>query len=121
MRLVLPLLFLLTTTLCRADWNNWSQNEQRMFVASNIAMAADWATTRNLTRRYSEGYYEKNQILGPYPSKDRVDLFFIGSIIANYYIADALGQYRIFYLGARTAVHGQAVSNNINIGLRLRF
>ena len=121
MRYILLLLVSLSSSIAQAEWDDWSLDDQRMFVASNIAMAADWATTRNMTGRYDEGYYEINRILGPYPSKDRVDLYFAGMLIANYFIADYAGDYRTYYLFIRTGAHGAAAANNINIGLKLRF
>ena len=92
-----------------------------MFVASSLAITSDWATTRNMSGRYNEGYYETNPILGRYPSRDRVDLYFIGLLVSNYYLADFAGRYRISYLGLRTITHGYAAVNNIEIGLHLRF
>ena len=100
---------------------DWTTDEERMFIASTIAIVADWATTRDITRRYDEGYYEKNNILGPYPSRDRVDIYFISLLAANYYFSDYLGKYKIYYLAYRTGLHGNAAVNNLHIGLRLGF
>ena len=105
---------------CQAN-AEWTTDEKRMFIASNIAIVADWATTRDISRRYDEDYHEKNVIMGPYPSRDRVDLYFIGLLVSNYYLTDWSGKYRIYYTFARTATHGYAAVNNVNIGLRLRF
>ena len=118
--ILLSIIFLFSSSAF-AQWDTWTPDEQKMFVASNIAIVADWATTRDITRRYDEGYYEKNVILGPYPSKDRVDLYFIGMLVSNYYFTDWSGKYRIYYTFARTATHGYAAINNHNIGLRLSF
>ena len=114
-------IILLFASQVHAQWSTWSTDEQRMFVAANIAIVADWATTRNMSGRYNEGYYEKNKILGPYPSRDRVDLYFVGMLISNYYLTDYLGKYRIYYSLYRTTLHGGAAINNVNIGLHLRF
>ena len=121
MKRYLLLIVLLFSSSANAEWDIWTENEQRMFVASNIAIVADWATTRNMTSRWNEGYYEKNVVLGPYPSRDRVDLYFIGMLVSNYYFTDWSGKYRIYYTFARTATHGYAAINNHNIGLRLSF
>ena len=121
MKIILLSIIFLFTSQAHAQWSTWTDDEQRMFVASNIAIVADWATTRDISRRYDEGYYEKNIILGPYPSKDRVDLYFIGLLAANYYLTDYLGKYRIYYSLYRTGLHGSAAINNVNIGIRLRF
>ena len=121
MKIILLSIILLFTSHSHAQWATWTDDEQRMFVASNIAIVADWATTRNMTSRWNEGYYEKNNILGPYPSRDRVDLYFIGVLAANYYVADYFGKYKIYYFAYRTTEHGYAAISNHNIGLRLRF
>ena len=121
MKNIILSIILLFSSSAFAQWDTWADDEQRMFVASNIAIVADWATTRNMTSRWNEGYYEKNVILGPYPSRDRVDLYFIGLLAANYYVADYFGKYKIYYFVYRTATHGAAAINNHNIGLRLSF
>ena len=121
MKNVLLSIILLFSSQAHAQWDTWTQDEQRMFIASNIAITADWITTRNMTSRWGEGYYEKNNILGPYPSRDRVDLYFIGLLAANYYVADYFGKYKIYYFAYRTTEHGYAAISNHNIGLRLSF
>ena len=121
MRALLLSLLLLIPSAAWA-WEDWDQETKTMFVASSIAITADWATTRNMTSRYDEGYYELNTILGPYPSRDRVDAYMIGMLVTNYFITDWLPEeYRIFYLGVRTIAHGSAANNNMNIGLKLQF
>jgi hypothetical protein len=103
-------------------WDDWTQEQKNWFIASNVAIAADWATTRNMTRRYNEGYYERNLIMGRYPSKERVDIHFLSWITANYFIADYLStKNRTIYLQLVTGVHGIAATNNLRIGLKLQF
>ena len=119
-KILLSILFVFSSSAL-AQWSTWTDNEQRMFVASNVAIVADWATTRNMTSRWNKGYYETNKILGPYPSRDRVDLYFIGLLATNYYIADYFGKYKIYYFAYRTAEHSSAAITNHNIGLRLSF
>ena len=121
MKIILLSIILLFTSHAYAQWSTWTDDEQRMFVASNIAIVADWATTRDISRRYDEGYYETNLFIGPYPSRDLVDLYFIGLLVSNYYLADYTNKYRFYYLTFRTATHGHAAINNVNIGIRLRF
>ena len=121
MKNILLFIILLFSSSAFAQWDTWTPDEQKMFVASNIAIVADWSTTRNITRRFDEGYYEKNHLLGPYPSRDRVDLYFISLLAANYYVADYFGKHKIYYFAYRTAIHGNAAIKNINIGLRLSF
>ena len=120
MRVILFLLMLIPSTAWA--WEDWDRETKTMFVASSIAITADWATTRDMTGRYDEGYYELNPILGSYPTRTEVDLYMIGMLVTNYFITDWLPkEHRIFYLGVRTITHGSAAHNNAQIGLRLRF
>lgn len=119
-RIILSILLVFSSQVF-AQWDTWSENDKKMFVASSIAITADWLTTRDMSQRYNEGYWETNPILGRYPSTSRVDLYFIGMLVSNYYLADWAGRHRTFYLGVRTVTHGSAAVNNINIGLRLSF
>ena len=121
MRAIVLSLLLLIPSAAWA-WEDWDKEIKTMFVVSSIAIGADWMTTRNMTRRYDEGYYEKNHILGRHPSTADVDAYMIGILVSNYFITDWLPKdYRIFYLGWRTVTHGSAAHNNMQIGLRLRF
>ena len=121
MRAILLSLLLLIPSAAWA-WEDWDRETKTMFVASSIAITADWATTRNMSGRYDEGYYEKNPILGKHPTTTEVDLYMIGMLVSNYFITDWLPkEYRMFYLGVRTISHGSAAHNNMQIGLRLQF
>jgi hypothetical protein len=103
-------------------WSDWTREQQNWFVAANAAMLGDWATTRNMTRRYSEGYWERNLILGRHPTAQRVDLHFATAMIANYFIADYFqGRNRTLYLQVVTGVESVMILNNLSIGLRLEF
>ena len=118
--LILSLLLLIPSTAWA--WEDWGQETKTMFIASSIAVTADWATTRDMTRRYNEGYYELNPILGTHPTRTEVDIYMIGMLVTNYFITDWLPEeYRNFYLGFRTVIHGSAASNNMHLGLNLKF
>lgn len=113
---------LLLPSLSWAGWNNWTQEQKNWYVASNLALVADWATTRNMTRRYDEGYYERNIILGKQPSTQKLDLYFITYLVSHYFVTDYFkNENRILYLQMVTAVESAAVANNLSIGLKIRF
>ena len=93
-----------------------------MFLISTGAILADWGTTLDITGRYNEGYYENNRQLGRYPSRGKVNRYFVTRTLLNY----KMGQYMpepfdtwSFYI--TTAVHGSAAVNNYDIGLRINF
>ena len=119
----LVLVFVLFVTPARAEWSDWSPETKGLFVASQLAIAADWATTRyGVSHGFPNNTYETNPILGRYPSRDRVDLYMIGMLIGNYYVTDWLpAEYRNFYLGVRLVTHAGAAHNNVQLGWRLQF
>jgi hypothetical protein len=120
MKLFLAIL-LWIPSVCFA-WSDWTAEQKNWFLASNAAMLGDWATTRNMTRRYSEGYWERNPLLGRHPTAQQVDLHFATWMIANYFIADYFkGSNRTLYLKIVTGVESAMVINNLSIGLRLEF
>jgi hypothetical protein len=103
-------------------WSNWTTEQQNWFLASNAAILGDWATTRNMTRRYAEGYYERNPLLGRHPTTQAVDLHFVTWMVANYFAADYFqGRNRTLYLKVVTGMESALVINNLSIGLRLEF
>ena len=105
-----------------AGWQDWTPEQRQWYVASNVLLVADWSTTRDMTRRYNEGYRELNPVLGPKPSTDKLDLYFVTVLIGHYFLTDYLrGRDREIYLYTITGIEGAAVANNLNIGLRLRF
>jgi hypothetical protein len=104
-----------------------SEEDQKWFIASNIAIAADWQTTRDLARRTNEGYREigpiAKQLIGSQPTTNRVDSYFAARFLINYYLACQLenNEFKHLYLVVTTVDHGLAATNNYNLGLRIRF
>jgi hypothetical protein len=121
MKYLLALMLSLSTVPALA-WSHWTAEQRAWYMASNVAIVADWSTTRDLSRRYHEGYHEINPVLGRRPSTREVDRYFVGALIAHYFVADWLpDQHRTFYLQTVTVVEGALVAHNLSIGLRLRF
>jgi hypothetical protein len=122
MKQLILCIFLVFSSAANAGWQDWSTEQQRWYIASNVMLLADWSTTRNLSRRYNEGYREMNPILGSRPTTQQVDLYFVTYLAAHYFLTDYLqGRNREIYLYTVTGVEAAAVANNLNIGLRLRF
>ena len=121
------LLFFVLIKSSHAEWENWKEQDRYLFVASEVAMMADWATTRYGVRHFKDthyNYYETNFMLGKYPSMKTVDIYMTTMLVSNYYIADWIpdkDNYRSFYLGFRTLDHGLAARHNLQFGWHLRF
>ncbi len=108
-----------------AGYSDWKDEDKKLFIASNVAIALDWATTRDMSKRYNEGFYEKGPVLraigGEHPKTSTVDLYFIARLAANYLLADYLTEYKKPYLIMTTVTHTAAGVNNIGIGLKVNF
>ena len=118
---VLVATLVLSSTSTVADNRAWTGEEKAWLGTAAAATVADWATTRDLSRRYSEGYYENNPILGKNPSTGRVDLHFAMVGLLGYVIADNLDQNRKLFLQGWTAVEILYTNRNLNIGLKMKF
>lgn len=118
---LITLVLLVASSLALADNRAWTTEEKAWLGIAAAFTVADWATTRDLSRRYNEGYYENNPILGKHPSTGRVDLYFVSAGAIGYLIADNLDQYRKPFLQTWTAVEIYYTNRNLNIGLRMKF
>lgn len=110
---------------CQADWDDWSESNKIMFGVSTVAIMGDWATTRYYSRHLDILYpqtQERNIILGPRPSTNKVDIYFTTMVVTNYFIADRLSKdFRNTYFTIRILSHGYATKNNIELGWRMQF
>ena len=103
-------------------WDNWSDEKQNLFIVSNVAIIADWATTVNMSERYNEGYYEKNHWLGSHPSRAHINKYMAGRMIVNYLATEYLPEpWDRINLYVTIGVHGRAAYNNHQIGLEFKF
>lgn len=115
------IIFFIFVNTCFAQNKEWTDTEKILLGTSTAAMMLDWATTRDMTRRYNEGYSEKNKLIGKYPSKTRVDLHFLIFIPLNYYIADNMNENRSAYLSFITATELLIAHRNRQLGLSITF
>jgi hypothetical protein len=97
-------------------------------VSTTFLIVTDWATTRNMSKRYNEGYRETGYVMtklyGSHPSTQEVDTYFVGRLLLHYFISNtkalSYGQRKIYYT-LTFFDHGSAVVNNLSIGLKLKF
>ena len=121
MNKLLALVLVLFSTLTWADNRSWSESEKTWGIVTANLLLLDYATTRDLSHRYNEGYHENNPILGRHPSTGQVDLYFVTAGLATWLIADNLDGHRKTFLQAVSAIELICVGNNIRIGLKVRF
>ena len=74
-----------------------------------------------MSRRYNEGYYERNPLLGAHPTSNTINLYFLIATPLIFLAADQVPEYRKTILQAIGALELIAVSNNLRIGLRFQF
>jgi hypothetical protein len=118
---ILVTALVLFSTAVVADNRTWTSEEKAWLGTAAAFTVTDWATTRDLSRRYNEGYYENNPILGKHPSTGRVDLYFVTAGAIGYLIADNLDQNRTTFLQMWTGVSLFYTNRNLNIGLKMKF
>ena len=122
-KILLFILILFLNTSCLAEWNSWQDRDKALFVASEVAILADWATTRYATRNWNNTtYHETNPILGQRPSTSFIDFYMMTLLLSNYYITDRLSdEIKPYYLTFRIAIHGYAAHRNMQINWHMRF
>lgn len=103
-----------------------SEKEERLITA--FVIITDWATTRDMSKRYDEGYYETGYVLtkmyGIYPKTNQVDSYFLARLFLHYFISNAdfltYNQRKMYYT-LTLFDHGNATVKNLSIGLKIAF
>jgi hypothetical protein len=121
LKIIAVFLTLCWLNIAHAENKSWTTEEKAWLGTAVAFTVTDWTTTRDLSRRYNEGYYENNPILGKHPSTGRVDLYFVSAGLLGYAIADNLDQNRKMFLQTWTAVGIFYTNRNLNIGLKMKF
>jgi len=115
------LLFLTLSGTVSAETRPWTTEEKAWGAAAGAMLLGDWLTTRNMTQRYNEGYYERNPVLGRYPTTQQVNRHFLVSIPLVFLIADNWQSQRKHWLMGITIIEAAAFANNLSIGLRIQY
>jgi hypothetical protein len=102
---------------------DWSEADTRRQIYFTVAALGDYGTTKNLTRRYDEGYYESwNKFIGDNPSSRKVDLYFALWIPGHYLIARRLdADWRPAWQWGGAIAHTLAAIHNRQLGLKFEF
>lgn len=119
--IILVILLVLSLNAYAEPFEGWTTEEKSWFVASEIALLADYKTSSSVLIP-EQGYREMNPFIGPTPSQQRLNLWFAGWMIGNYFIADNLDHdKRLQWMIVLTVVETAASANNISIGARIKF
>ena len=118
MKFILSLLLLFFTNV-NAENRPWTDVEKVVFVANTVLTTMDWSQTRYLSR--NPVYYETNPILGTHPSTQKIDMFFIGQLIGQYYLFDYLNENRLGFMVGVTLGRLEVVNRNIRLDIKMRF
>ena len=101
-----------------------------LWAASTTAIVADWGTTLDIKNH--PGHREANSYLGPHPSDEKINQYFIGLILLNFSgnffierIPEKYSHIKTFLRYAHNLniimAHGRAAQNNISLGLKINF
>jgi hypothetical protein len=103
--------------------DDWNEADTRRQIYFTVAALGDYSTTKNLTRRYDEGYYESwNKFLGDNPSSRKVDLYFALWIPGHFLIAQKLNpEWRPAWQWGGAIAHTLATIHNRQLGLKFEF
>jgi hypothetical protein len=121
MKIFLTVILFLFFNIASAEPREWTNNEKVWGATAGVLLLGDWATTRNMTHRYNEGYYERNPLLGTQPTANRVNLYFLTVTPVVFLAADYFGDYRKEILQATSVIELIMVGNNLRIGLHFQF
>ena len=122
---ILFLLFLLVTSVVHSGETKETNQYQGKGITqyppdtllglSTLALLADWSTTRNVSKQWDTcNCYEENSSLGPRPSPEKVDRYFLKRLILHL----SLNSYIRFRLEPNTLTSGILWGDNLSILIR---
>lgn len=103
-----------------AESRPWTEDEKRLFYVHSALVVADWSQTRQIAKNPTQ-YFEYNPFLGKQPSLDKVDVWFVGTLVGSYFWFDYMEEKRGSYLFTASVIRGVIVGHNLNVGLRIGF
>ena len=101
-------------------FDEWTTTDTSFQLAGSVLWAVEALQTIELTER--DEYWETNPVLGRYPNKEEVALYFTGAIIAGWVIAYVLPKkVRPYFQGFWIGTAASSVWHNYRVGLRIQF
>jgi hypothetical protein len=121
MKTIIFSILLLSSLGAHAETREWTTEEKAWGAVTGTLLLADWSTSQNMSRRYNEGYYERNPLLGQHPSSNTINLYFLIATPLIFLAADQVPEYRKTILQATSLVELVVVGNNLRLGLHFQF
>jgi hypothetical protein len=101
---------------------NWTQNNTNKELAYAVLHYADYRQTTAISKNSEDGFYEFNPILGKHPSNNRVNKYFLTTLILHPIISWSLPEdYRDSFQNITLVLKGGLVAHNLNLGLKITF
>lgn len=99
----------------------WSARDVALQATYTALHVMDWGQTRYIAT-HPERHFERNPLLGRHPHKDKVDLYFAGTLVAHTVVTHLLPkEWRPWWQGVTIALEGSCVGWNIAGGVKVRF
>lgn len=115
------LVIVLVILFCGCAGNPWRQEDTLRQTAFVGITTIDWMQTRQIADNPNK-FYETNPILGRHPSKNEINLYFAGSVLAHTAIAAALPHgWRDWWQSLAIGLETGVVAHNASIGIRVGF
>jgi hypothetical protein len=117
MRSFIVAVVIFTSTAAFAG-DKWDSTDYALLAASTVTLAMDWQQTRYIARN-PDRFYERNRILGRYPSRQSIDLYFVSVLLTEIIVADLLpSKWRKVFLAGVAIGEGGVVAYNFQMGVR---
>lgn len=99
--------------------HRWNTAQIALAATATTEILIDWAQTRQALH---QGWLERNPILGPRPSDDKLAAYNIAAIAGTWLIGAVLPhRMRTLWFGAVTGVEGYTIVGNASLGLHVGF
>jgi protein tyrosine phosphatase len=100
----------------------WTWEDTALEGTLYILSWMDMAQTLQMSRRYDEGYYEMNPLLGKHPSRAKIIGANVVGLSLHTYIATQMPKpHRTIWQGFWIGVEGDCVNHNLKAGLKLHW
>ena len=119
MKHILIILLFLPAIALADPWTTGEKVAEGAYLTLHLV---DWSQTRYIATHPSRYYESFNSVLGPHPSVGRVNMFFLGTAIAQPIIASLLpSDWRRAWLAAGIGMEFALTTRNAAIGIKMDY